>query len=530
MRSNSQDLAGDYARQEIFCRGAVIALLALTAVFVLAAAPVFPTQDGPVHLYYVDILRDLLRHAGPYAAHFELKSFFTPYALEYFTLLALEAVFPPALSEKLLICGYIFAFGFGFRYLLASVAERNSPWTLVGIPFCMNALVYKGFLNYSICVALLLFLSGFWIRHGRQLRARRITILLVLLIFMMFTHPVPVAIFLLFIGLHFSADLALATAAGPELWLPSLRERRGPLAMIAVMAVTSAVWVSMFMNHSQRASPAASNAAQHGWVYTVTSALKLWGLSPFNSPAYRGGLLILLAITGLAGLAGVWRHKGRPSSSVIAMSATSAICFALFCFAPFFVNGSGFFNSRFGMPWIVFFVAAIAALHPPPRWSFAAGVIALCVTIALLSSQCRNVSRIAREITPALSAPVAKSGSVGLIVGEKNSHPDWAFDPFLWSGVHYFRRSKAILANMPWTNLPIIMIRPVPPDRWSYLDPSPAGSSFWAALNERDPVPELSFLVVDGSSDLVMEDVMTGAHWVPLPQSSSEIRIFARRQ
>jgi len=35
---------------------------------------------------------------------------------------------------------------------------------------------------------------------------------------------------------------------------------------------------------------------------------------------------------------------------------------------------------------------------------------------------------------------------------------------------------------------------------------------------------------VDGSSDLVMEDVMTGAHWVPLPQSSSEIRIFARRQ
>src|ERR1019366_9124013 len=40
-----------------------LALLACTAILVLAV-PVFPTQDGPVHLYYVDILRDLLRHSG----------------------------------------------------------------------------------------------------------------------------------------------------------------------------------------------------------------------------------------------------------------------------------------------------------------------------------------------------------------------------------------------------------------------------------------------------------------------------------
>ena len=68
------------------------------------------------------------------------------------------------MSEKLLVCCYIFAFGLGFKYLVDSVAERHSPWTLAGAPFCMNLLVYMGFMNYCFGVAQVLFLSGLWIR------------------------------------------------------------------------------------------------------------------------------------------------------------------------------------------------------------------------------------------------------------------------------------------------------------------------------------------------------------------------------
>jgi len=142
---------------------AAIALLACTTL-VLLASPVFPSQDGPVHLYYVDVLRGLLTHSAPYVQHFAIKNWVTPYALEYYSLLALETVFSAAVSEKLLLCAYIFAFGLGFRYLVESVAGRGSPWTLAGIPFCMNLLVYMGFLNYSMAVALLLFLCGFSFR------------------------------------------------------------------------------------------------------------------------------------------------------------------------------------------------------------------------------------------------------------------------------------------------------------------------------------------------------------------------------
>jgi hypothetical protein len=514
------------ARQANSWDTAAIALLACTAIFVLAM-PVFPTQDGPVHLYYVDILRDLLRQSGPFTQHFEIKTFLTPYALEYYSLLVLEAAFSPTLSEKLFICGYIFAFGLGFRYLVESVAERNNPWTLVGIPFCMNLMVYMGFLNYCIGVALMLFLSGFWIRYWRQLGARRVTMLLVGLILMLLTHPVPAAVFLLFISVYFGMDLARSSMTDSGRWVSHFRERQRPLAVIAVMAAMSAAWVGRFLNHSQQAASGAREPSRYRWVHDVTVALKLWGIAPFTSPTYRLGLAFPLAMAGLACLAAVWTHR-RPSSSAIALFATSAICFTLFCFAPFSINGSSLFSNRFAIFWIVLFVAAAAALHPPHRWSLAAGVIAFFVTGALLSMQWVSISRIAREIRPALDAPLAEVGSVGLIIGEDNgSSARLRFDPFIWSGAHYFRRSKAILANTPWMDLPIIMIRPMSVDRWSYLEPSTASSSLLSALKKGDAVPELSLLVVNGASDPGIEEIISRSQWVPLGQSNGEIRVFA---
>jgi hypothetical protein len=511
---------------------AAIALLACTAIIVLAV-PVFPTQDGPIHLYYVDILRDVLRHSGPFVQYFKIKSLLTPYALEYYSLLALESVFSPIFSEKLLICGYIFAFGFGFRYLVNSLGERNNPWTLVGIPFCMNLLVYMGFMNYCMAVTLALFLLGFWIRYWVQLHVRHIATLLVCLTFMLLTHPVPVAVFLLCVGMHFGVDLVRFAAGGPGHLALYLREHRRPLAMIAVMGGMSAAWVSMFLDH--RSQPATYTPSM-SWIGKVTIALKLTGIAPFRSPAYRGGLAILLALACLACVAGVWKHRGRVSSPAVALFASSAICFTVFCFAPFTVNDGGFFPNRFGIFGIVLLLGAASAFHPPRRWSLAAGLIAFCVAAASLPLQWVTVSRIAREIRPALDAPPADAESVGIIIGqprlegtgEPKYAPDLFFDPFLWSGAHYFRRSKAILTNTPWMNFPIIMIQPLHPDRWSYQDPAPAGLSLQTAFDEGDAVPELNLLVLEGPPDRKMEEIITRSHGVPLIQSNGEIGIFKR--
>jgi hypothetical protein len=512
---------------------ATIAMLACTVIFVLAV-PVFPTQDGPIHLYYVDILRDVLRHSGPFAQYFKIKTLLPPYAFEYYSLLALESVFSPIVSEKLLICSYIVAFGFGFRYLVNSVGERNNPWTLVGIPFCMNLLVYMGFLNYCIAVALALFLLGFWIRHWLQLHLRHMATLLVCLAFMLLTHPVPVAVFLVCIGMYFCVDLLRTGDPNSGKLISRIGERRRPLAMIAVMGGMSAAWVSLFLNHHPKQG---TDTASMGWMGKLVIALKLSGIAPFRSPMYRAGLAALLVLAGLACVAGIWKHRSRVSSSAIALFASSAICFTVFCFAPFTVNDGGFFPNRFGVFGVMLLVAAAAAIHPPPRLSLVAGVVALCVTCASLPLQWVTVSRIASEIMPALDAPPTQTGSVGIIIaeprlegiGEPKYAPDLFFDPFLWSGAHYFRRSKAILGNSPWMDFPIIMIQPVHPDRWSYQDPTTEGSLILTALDKGDAAPELSLLVLAGPSDQRMNEIITRSHVVTISQSNGEIGIFARR-
>lgn len=515
------------ARLGILWDSATIILLLCTAIIVLAV-PVFPSQDGPVHLYYVDIVRSLLTHSGPYTQHFEIKSLLTPYALEYYSLLAFEMAFSPEVSEKLLVCCYIFAFGLGFRYLVGSIAEQRSPWSLAGIPFCMNALVYKGFLNYCLGVALALFLCGFWIRCQGRFRPRRVTALLVCFVLMLLTHPVPVAIFLLFAGLHFVADLAHAAAAGSRLWAPSLRARWRPLAMLVLMAATAVLWVALFASQSQHVPSGPGAVFRYGWIRTVAGRLLLWPVIPFTSPSYRIGPVLLVVTAGLALLLSAWKQGGRACSATIALLATAAICFTLACVAPESINGSYYFPDRFAVFWVLLLIAAAAASRPPRRWSLAAGVMALCVTCAVLLVQWVNTSRIALEMRPVLDAPLAQAGSVGLIIGGKASRGgDLVFEPFLWGGAHYFRRSGAILANAPWMDLPIVMLRPAHPNRWSYLNPYSAGLSLSRALTAGGAPSDLSFVVRDGPSSAAAEALLSGPGWSPLTRTSGAFCIYA---
>jgi hypothetical protein len=250
---------------------------------------------------------------------------------------------------------------------------------------------------------------------------------------------------------------------------------------------------------------------------------------PFTSLSYRVGLIFLLGMTGLALLVSVWKHGGRASSAAIAMIGTSAICFTLFFIVPRSINGSWLFPHRFPIFWILFLIAAAAALRPPRLCTLAVGVIALCATSTVVLLQWVNVSRITTAMRPVLDAPPAKAGSVGLIIGEKASDPEGlAFDPFLWGGAHYFRRSRAILANAPWMDLPIIMIRPAHPDRWSDLQPYPAAQSLLVASSGGGAVPELSFVVRGGPSGALTDAVISGLGWSPLTRPGGLLRIYSR--
>ena len=502
-------------------------LLACTASIPLAA-PLVPTQDGPVHLYYADVLRGVLTHSAPYAQHFRIKSLLTPYASEYFGLLALEFLFPPDWSEKLLVIGYIFAFGLGFRYLVESVAVRGSPWMIAGIPFCLHMLLYMGFLNYSLALALLLFQCGYWIRYADGLTARRVAALTGGLALMLLTHPVPAAVFLAFAGLYTLTQIAYDAAAG-EPWRKLWRGRWAPLALCVTMGLASLAWVSRFLERVPSGAFDHSYVSMWGWFNAVATELQLYPVAAFNLFRDRAGAMVLMAFAGVALIAGLWQNRRNIRPAATALLVSSAACFLLYCVVPERMNASFYFAERFPILWVLFLLAGTTALPLSRRWSIAAGGLAVCVTATLLLQQRANVAAIGSRIARMQQLPPPKAGSVGLIAEAGREKPHGLqFHPYMWSAVHYFRRSRAILANDPWMNSPLIMLAPVRADRWSYLDPLDAGKALMGGQVSGEDTRDLDFVVQMGPPDSDFDGLMHRYGWSDTGPPSAFLRIYRR--
>lgn len=506
---------------------AAVVLLAGTAT-ILLASPAFPSEDGPVHLYYVDVLHDVIAHRAPYSQYFQLKTLLTPYALEYYSLLALETVFSPLVSEKLLIGLYILLFGVGFHCLVEAVSgERRNPWTLLGIPFCMNMLVYLGFLNYCLGIALMLLMAGLWIRYSVELTPRRVAALLAGFVLILLAHPIALAVFLLLIGLHFVVDFALA----PSAWMQALRDRRLPLALIVIMTVISLGWVRLFVDAASRPSLLPNYATRLGFVYALLTELSLIEVAPLTMAIYRDCLILLLVIAGLMLALRPWKQDGRIRTGAVVLSILSVVCFLLFCFAPAKINGTWYFPERFPILGVLFLIGAAAAMRPTCRWSKTAGVLAIVVTAITIPMQWYAVSEIGGELKPALEAPPVRAGLTGLVIEPPKLYPPGlSFDPYSWGGVHYFRRSKAILANNPWMDQTHIMLRPNRASQWSYLDGDSAGVHMAEELKAGRAAPELDFVVQAGPDAPELSQLVRRLGLRDFPEESKFLRLFRRQE
>src|SRR5947199_7005538 len=94
-----------------------LGLVAVYCAWVLSF-PVFPTQDGPVHLYYVSILSHLFSGSQLFSHYFSIRHPIPPYSLHYLLLFLLLKASTPLIAEKCIVCLTIVGFAFGFRYLV----------------------------------------------------------------------------------------------------------------------------------------------------------------------------------------------------------------------------------------------------------------------------------------------------------------------------------------------------------------------------------------------------------------------------
>jgi hypothetical protein len=94
--------------------------------------------------------------------------------------------------------------------------------------------------------------------------------------------------------------------------------------------------------------------------------------------------------------------------------------------------------------------------------------------------------------------------------------------------VHYFRQSRAILANDPWMNSPLLMLEPVRPGRWSYLDPGDANAALTSGTVSGSDIGDLDFIVQMGPPNFEIDGYMHRHGWSDTVRPNGLLRIYRR--
>ncbi len=455
----SKELAGAPARR---WEGLVLAAhLGVVALFCLwtMSLPVFPSQDGPIHLLYADVLRSLLFRGGShFGTFFTVKHVLPPYSLYPYLLMGFGRLMPLAMADKVVVCLYMVSFGFGLRYAARGAGPSGGAMALLATPLLFNWALLTGLTSFLLSTTLVFWAAGAWSRFERGRVGLRV-LFGVLLFGITLTHPVP----LVLLGLFCLGELGLRV--GMRGWDRGVGED----AAMLLGFIVAFVYVIHFRGDGAAGEVAKTPGLVRHSVDTVRFEVELASILPF-----RGGSALPLRLVWLLVLAGVvvllarslreWRGAGAEvSSSGLAWAAVCGMFVAALPFLPDDVGGGHNFAYRMMLyVWVSAFLGA-------SLWSGRAGwmgmdrlrVVAVGVAVVLTGMTLVLAQRTIRPAAVAIGAapdlPAEARGEAGLLLtvpryreARVAARSRLSFDPFQWAGAGLFRRADAVLLDSPW--------------------------------------------------------------------------------
>ena len=152
----------------------------------------FPSQDGASHIYNGLMLKEYGKHENYMLRDaWELNITVFPNWLSHIMLAAFLYVFPPVISEKILLTIAIGMVPFAFFYFLNAVNRGKKGqyvYAWLGFPFTYNYLLYMGFYNFQLSISFFFFSFGFWWKHKDDMEIKHLACLYVLLLLTYLSH------------------------------------------------------------------------------------------------------------------------------------------------------------------------------------------------------------------------------------------------------------------------------------------------------------------------------------------------------
>ncbi len=433
----------------------------------ILSLPLFPSQDGPNHLYDAFIFGQLLAKSSSLYAHFYyLRSFLTPYGVYYYLLLLLMKLASPVLADKLALSFIITVFSCGFRYLATGVGESGGVISLLIFAIVLNWPLAMGFENYCLAMGIALWCLGLWVRFvGRQAYLLRASFILLCLITAL-THPLALPVLVAFCGLDLVFRL-LATfrhVSGDEI----RRTRYLPDFLTLLCSSCFIGYVATFIdNHA--AGPGGHGSYTATW--TVRTYLAMYGVAFFGKHGADAILYrVVIASVLIAGIGIGWhavRHRSndRPWGAPESFFTIAIVVLLVFPFVPKTINDPYYLVVRLLIvAWIGALASASGHKAFTRRTQVVLAVSAVCVTGLILTIAVHRINPIARSLAMIQREPLVPKGSIGLSLpgydGSDYSYPVLYSLPFEWGSSHFFRASNAIMLNAPWMDSTYFPIGP----------------------------------------------------------------------
>jgi hypothetical protein len=321
--------------------------LAYVATTILALMPVwlppiFPSQDGPSHLYNAHALARLLSGAPQYAAVYDVNLATLANWADHVVLALLTTIASPVVAEKLLLSGYVLAFSAAARYAAASIRAGHGWLAHLALPLMFTFSVHMGFYNFIASFPLYFLLLGFYWRHRDGQRTGTLALLLLL---MYVLHPVAWAFGVL--------SLTVVTVASARDFhrhghtSPSTTARR--LRRVWVAALPGAVLLFVLIGNEPTTAAAwqpLSSLLRH-----VYLGGPLWTFGPADD-LFGAALFVLLVAVTIA----AWRGAGQ-GNAVAALAWAAAAYFALLLVLPSQWKALSLITERIGtfafLTWVV---------------------------------------------------------------------------------------------------------------------------------------------------------------------------------
>jgi hypothetical protein len=465
-------------------------ILLLYCVWVLSL-PLFPTQDGPVHLYLATIFKGLLSHsAGVYDNYYFIRHYLPPYSFHYYLLIALMHGISAIKAEKLFVCLILISFAYGFRFLAKEIGPNGPLFSFFALCVLLNWPLAMGFENFVFSLSMAFWALGLWMRMNRNPSLLLRGVFVLLLFVMTLTHPVPVV--LGFAGLDLVATLLLPRLFPAGTFAGRSYFTRDVLTLLA--SSCTLLYISHFTEKKRTLDNIRNTIhplAELRSFYGTLEGVRYFNGADWRIHLYSAAIYALIVIS-----AGVMLFGTRRNSSG---AFTWRLVFVLFLIGvpgvPMDINGLHMFATRLVLlVWLAAFAAASSTERLNPALERSLVAFAAVMSFGILALAYQEVSREAKQIAELVSVPATQQNKLGLLLPGLEHHvsPSYEFvvDPFVWAGLHYFRQSHDVLLNTPWTDNVILPANAKPSIGLEKFDPATLEFfyDFRQHIEDRDPL------------------------------------------